>query len=142
MAGESPNLRYSGCVAAANYWNPGTALYGPFGSAQYLAVFISAARTVTLQTTGGGPMFGILQNSPALGQAADVAIGGISKAVAGAAISFSGSPVPLMVDTHGRLIAWTAGGGNTQVAEALEGCSAADSIITVRIYEPGFKVVT
>ena len=48
MTTEAP-LQKDGaqCVAAANYWNPTTALFGPQGSGQFLAVFLSAARTVS-----------------------------------------------------------------------------------------------
>jgi len=142
MAGESPFLKYSGCVAAANYWNPASALYGPYGSGQFLGVQITSARTVTVVSATGAEIFGILQNTPAAGQAAVVAFSGISKAVAGGAWSLATATYPLMTDTHGRLVAWVAGAGNFQVAEAIDAPGAADTIGTVRIFNPPFKVVT
>jgi len=143
MATEGPFMGDGAqTVAAANYWNPTSKLYGYNGSGQFLGVKISASRTVALQTAAGGPIYGVLQNSPDIGQAADVILFGISKVVAGAAISFSGNPIPLMVDANGRFVPWTAGAGNSQVGEAIEACSAADAIVTAKIYAQPVKVLT
>lgn len=129
MATESP-LMHDGaqCVAAANYYNPSSALDGPNGSGQFLFVTISAARTVAIQTSQGGAVYGILQNTPALGQAADVGIAGISKLVAGAAFSAGAN---LMSDTNGRGIAQTS--TNVIGAVALEAATAAGQVITVAV---------
>jgi hypothetical protein len=48
-------------------------------SDQYTLVKTTAAGTVTQQVTEGGVVFGILQNRPASGSAAAVAVSGISK---------------------------------------------------------------
>lgn len=130
MATESPLIHDGAqCVAAANYFNPATPLSGPNGSGQFLGVYISAARTVAVDATGGVAIYGILQNTPSLGQAADVGILGISKAVAGAALTFND---PLMTDTSGRVI--TATSTNHRFATALESATAAGQIITVMIH--------
>jgi hypothetical protein len=132
MATEGPLLKDGAqCVAAANYWNPASALDGPNGSGQFLAVYVSAARTVAAVATEGVAMYGILQNTPALGQAADVAIVGVSKMVAGAAIT---AGAELMTDANGRLIAWVGGSDYVKVGRALEAAGAANDIFTGIIY--------
>ena len=83
---------------------------------------------MTVQTSSGGAVYGILQNTPASGQAADVGIMGISKVVAGAAITAGAN---LMCDTAGRAVAQTS--TNIIAAVALEAATAAGQIITVAI---------
>ena len=120
-------------VAAADYSNTG-GLTGPGGSGQFLAVKASGTtdHTVTLANTGGEQIFGLLQNKPYTSQAADVGLFGISKAVAGAAIT---TGARLMTDTSGRLITCTS--GNFQVAQALEAATAANQIISVYLMAGG-----
>jgi hypothetical protein len=132
MTTEAP-LQKDGaqCIAAANYWNPTTALYGPLGSGQYLIVFLSGSRTVSLQTTQGALSYGVLQNAPAAGQAADVAIGGITKVVVGAAVT---AGAELMADTNGRAITQTS--TNRKVGMALESATAANAMISMLVYTP------
>ena len=123
MATEGP-LTHDGSqtVAAANY-----------GSSQYLAVALStsADRTVVLASTQGQQVYGILQNKPATGQAADVGLQGISKAVAGGTIT-RGNPV--MTNTSGQLVAWTSGSLYAQIGWAIES-AVSGQIFTV--YLPG-----
>lgn len=127
-------------TAAANYYNPASPLAGPGGSAQFLGVFISASRVVTIQTTGGGQIYGVLQNTPtALNDAADIGILGITKMVAGASIT---AGAELMMDSSARFITWTAGAANFKVGMALETIAAANGIFTGLIYNPNYKVVT
>jgi hypothetical protein len=136
MATEGPQLRDGGnTVAAANYYSPGSALSGPNGSGQYLAVKLStsADRTATLANTGGEPIFGVLQNTPESGAPCDVCMGGITKAVGGAAITRGAQ---LMTDTSARLI--TATSGNQVVGFALESCGAANDLFTVYIIPGGW----
>ena len=132
-------LRSSTCQAAANYWNPAVKLYGPYGSGQFLAVYVSASNVVTLRTTQGGQIFGILQNSPDINQAAEVAYGGECKAVAGGTFT---AGAYLMVDANARLILWAAGAGNVQVAMAMEAAPNADSVVRVLVNPPGRVVLT
>lgn len=112
-------------VAAANYYNPTSALSGPNGSGQFLAVQLStsADRTSLLVSSGGVAIYGILQNTPAQGDAADVCLFGLTKAVGGAAITRGAS---LMVDSSGRLV--TATSTNVIVGYAVESCSGANDI--------------
>jgi hypothetical protein len=129
MATEGPLIHDgSQCTAAANYYNPASALDGPNGSGQFLCVYISAARVVTVQTSSGGAVYGILQNTPASGQAADVGIMGVTKAVAGASFSAGAN---LMCDTAGRLITQTS--TNIIVATAIEAATAANQVVTVAV---------
>lgn len=118
MASESNLLSVAWYVAAANYWNPASALAGPGGSGQFLAVAVSAVadHTVVLASGAGQKILGILQNKPALGEVAEVAIHGITKAMVGAAGSTRGSPQ--MVDATGAITDWTAGTAKAQIGYA------------------------
>jgi uncharacterized protein DUF2190 len=134
MATEAPLIRDGAqTVAAANYYNPGTALYGPGGSGQFLCVYLSGARTVTLgPASNGGVIYGILQNTPDIGQAADVALFGITKAVSQAAIS-AGAPV-MAEGTNGRVMPWVSTAGNVIIGYALEAATAANAILTILLF--------
>lgn len=135
MAVEDPMLRDGNTIAAANYYNPGTPLLGPNGSGQFLAVRLSTAadNTSVLEVTGGVPIFGILQNTPNLGEACDVAFIGETKAVAGAAVTRGDL---LMTDTHGRLI--TATSTNQVVGQAKESAGAAGVVFAVNLFAGGW----
>lgn len=119
MATEGP-LQHDGSQTVA-----GADLSG----SQFYAVKITAARTVGLANTGGEQIYGILQNKPTTGQAADVGFLGVSKAAAGAAIAAGAA---LTTDTTGRLI--TATSTTHRVATALEAATAAGQLITVMVY--------
>lgn len=140
MSVDTPLIRDGGqMIAAANYYNPGSALAGAGGSGQFLGVNITASRTVSVQTTVGGQIYGVLQNTPNISQAADVGIAGISKMVSGASIT---AGAELMVDASGRFITWVAGSGYFKVGQALETTSAANNVFSGAIYSPNYKVVT
>jgi len=127
-------------IAAANYYNPAVPLAGPGGSGQFLGVVISASRTISIQTSPGGQIYGVLQNTPlALNDAADIGLLGITKMVAGASIT---AGAELMMDASGRFITWVAGAGNFKVGMAIETIAAANGIFTGLIYNPNYKVVT
>jgi hypothetical protein len=119
MATDSPLIRDGAQnVASANY-----ASYVQ----QYCAVSISGSRSVTL-TGAGAASYGILQNKPAQGQAADVGLLGPSKGQAGAAFS---AGVALMSNASGQLIAWST--GSYIVAYSIEAATAAAQIVTVYV---------
>lgn len=135
MATEGPLFKDGAqTTAAANYYNPASALDGPNGSGQFLAVYVSASRTVALVATEGVAMYGVLQNTPTEGEAADVALAGISKMVAGAAIN-AGAEV--MTDANGRFIPWVSGSDYVKVGRALEAAGAAGDVFTGQIYPAG-----
>lgn len=120
MATEGPTIHDgSQTVAAANYGNT-TGFAGPGGSAQFLGVVLSQTvdRTVAVGTVAGAQVYGVLQNKPAIGQAADVLIFGITKAVCAAAGSTHGKPQ--MMTATGAFTDWTATGNKAQIGYALE----------------------
>lgn len=119
MATEGPLIHDGSQTTAAADYSAGTQ--------QYCAVSLSAARKVTL-TTAGAASYGILQNKPASGQAADVGLIGVSKGQSGASFA---AAVPLMATTGGQLIAWTT--GNYIVAYSLEAATAANQLVTVYV---------
>lgn len=107
---------------------------------QFLAVTISGSRTVNLATSSTtGPIYGVLQNNPTSGQAADVGIAGISKMVAGAAIT---AGAELMINASSQFITWVSGAGNYKVGRALETVSGSGQIFTGLIYNPNVSVLT
>ena len=133
MATESPMLCHTQCTASANL-SPTASLAGWNGSGQYLCMMMSGARTVTVASANTSLVCGILQNDPLSGQAANVGFMGVSKAVAGAAIT---AGAQLMSDTSGRVITQTTAGTNPTMGQAIETAGAAGQIITILIY-PGF----
>jgi ABC-type uncharacterized transport system permease subunit len=118
MATEGPNI-FDGSQTTAAV---------DLSASQFYCVKVTAARSVNLASTGGEAIYGVLQNKPTLGQPANVAIFGITKAASGAAFS---AAAYLMTDSTGRLI--TATGTNHRVAQALEAATAAGQLITVAV---------
>lgn len=130
MAVESSLVKHSLCTAAANYSST-AALAGPNGAGQYLLVKYTgtgSAPTATVCSSNADSAVGVLQNDPASGAAADVAIGGVSKVVAGAAFSIGAA---LMSDTSGRAIAQTS--TNPIIGYALGQATAANQIVPMQI---------
>jgi hypothetical protein len=136
-------------VAAANYGNganlPGTntagTTGGATGSGQFLCVKLSTsvARTSVLVAALGSPVYGILQNKPGTGQAADVGIYGITKAVVGAAGSTLG--LPQMSAADGRVTDWASGAASCQIGWALE-TGVAGQVISIFFNGTNNKVLT
>lgn len=142
MATEGPIIKDGGqCIAAANYYNPASALAGPSGSGQFLGVTLSqsADRTALLVSTTGAQIYGILQNKPASGDAADVAIFGVTKAVVGTGGSTHGKPQ--MMNSNGTVTDWTSGSSYAQIGYALE-TGASGAIITMFLGATSPKVLT
>ena len=136
-------------IAAANYGNganlAGTntagTTGGSTGSGQFLCVAISAsvARTSVLASAAGQQIYGVLQNKPGIGQAADVGIFGITKIVVGTGGSTLG--LPQMTTTAGAVTDWTTGSGKVQIGVALE-TGAAGAVITMFLYGGQQKLLT
>jgi hypothetical protein len=118
-------------TAFANYYNPLTPLAGPGGSGQFLAMVFQANHVSQVQTTQGGPMIGVLQNTPLVFDPCDIGISGITKAVAGAAVTFGQE---LMVDSSGRFIPWLAGPSNLLAGATW---TTGVSVITMGVANPG-----
>lgn len=118
MATDTPMIRDGSATTAS----------ADLSSKQFYAVALSGSRTVNLASTGG-KIYGILQNKPTSGQAADVCIFGITKALAGSGGWTAGNS--LKVDASGSLIATSSGDANV-VAVAVETASAGD-IATIKV---------
>lgn len=121
MATDSPMIRDGSTFTAS----------ADLSAKQFYAVVISGSRTVGLAAANAG-MRGILQNKPTSGQAADICIEGVCKAIAGGTITAGNK---LQVDLNGKLIANTTGADAYTVAVANESAVAGDifSISIVRI---------
>lgn len=135
MATESPLIHDGSQTTAATDMSVTGGLNGTSSSGQFLAVKITAARSVNIASSGGEQIYGILQNRPLSGQAADVGILGVSKAVAGA--QFTGGNF-LMTDTSGRMIPATS--TNHRVAWAIESAATSGIVATVFLM-PGGQTV-
>lgn len=93
---------------------------------QFYGVKLTAAHTVNV-AGNGEKIVGVLQNKPAAaGNAATVVLDGITKAVAGAAISV-GDEVSL--DANGKFV--TAAIGDTVAGVAVDAASADGDVISV-----------
>jgi len=106
-------------ISTADYRNStqsGTTRMGPSGSGQFLAVKQSTVNAGVIYTTtlAGQPAAGILQNKPKDGEAAAVAIFGISKAVAGSTIITAGGD--LMVDSSGCMTPYSSAANQSRFA--------------------------
>src|SRR4051812_47110957 len=125
MANESPMISWGWGISgfdARNSTNSGTTRGGPSGSGQFLAVIVSTAAdlTVLLSTVAGDKCIGILQNKPSTGIAANVAVFGMSKAVAGATIT-AGQELMNSSTQAGALIPVTT--GLSTIGRALQAAS-------------------
>lgn len=116
MATESPLIHDGSQTTAA----------ADLSGNQFYVVKITGSRLVNLASTGGEIAYGILQNKPTSGAAADIGILGVSKAAAGAAFA---AGAQLMSDSTGRLITRT--GSLHMIAQAIEAATAAGQLITV-----------
>jgi hypothetical protein len=131
FATEGPTMR-DGAQTTAGSDMSGvtvTTLGGYQSSGQYLAVKINASRSVCAMTSSGDMCYGILQNKPPVGAAAEIMIEGITKMMAGGTITADG---PVMADASGRGIARTAGSSYTLLGYAIE-AGVATQLFTMRL---------
>jgi hypothetical protein len=109
-------------------WPAGADLSGK----QYYAVQLTTSETVTL-ADATVRVLGILQNDPASGDAASVALAGISRAVtdgSGTAIAAMDALAP---DANGKLVKTTTDNDET-VATALQASTTDGAIIAVLVH--------
>jgi hypothetical protein len=100
---------------------------GDLSAGQLLFVDVAADGQVDVVASAGADAIGVLQNDPAAaGRAASVAVLGVSKVVAGAAVT-AGARV--QSDASGRAIA--AATGDVVLGRALTAASAAGEVIEV-----------
>lgn len=110
---------YTGVPGTIGAPNPGYGL-------QYRFVKVTGAHQVGLSVANTDPTVGVMQNKPqVVGQAATVAISGVSRVMAGAAIT-AGSKVES--DANGRAVTLTTG---TAKGIALASASGANEMIPV-----------
>jgi len=114
MAWELPSFKLPGFTAEAD-----------LSAAQFLGVNGGTAAGQVALAGAGEAIFGVLQNKPTAGQAAEVMNKGVTKGISGAAILVH---VQVEVDAAGKFITLAAG---VPVGFALEAAGAADEIITV-----------
>lgn len=107
MAVEGPLVRVGWMVAGENLSNT-AGLQGPNGSGMFLAVKQSTAADATIlgQRSANARVYGILQNNPVSGVAADVGISGPSKAVYGGTVTRDDY---VTTDSSGRMVTATTG---------------------------------
>lgn len=102
---------------------------------QYYAVELVASNKCDACDGQGELAAGILQNEPEAGEAADIAVLGMTKAIThdtGIAVNSE-----LTTDANGKLE--VASAGDYVVAIALEGASAEDDVISVLLVHHGVK---
>ncbi len=145
MATQDPLLRHSQCTLGFSALNSSTylgstALAGPSGSGQYLAVRLSTTlgdRVVALASTAttGVPICGILQNKGSSGSAADIGFVGISKVVCGATANITnGVQLEVSSTAPGTMIAYSSAAAINAVGMALETPGGVGAVFTAYIY--------
>lgn len=149
MATETPLLHDgSQCVLSTSFDArrsslTGSTLNGPNGSAQFYPVFLSTGRTVSLVSTTfqnmstATPVYGILQNTPQGGIAADVGIYGVTKMIGGSSSIVGGGLLQTSSTSAGQVTPYVGGNGRA-FAMALENCTAIGSVFTAFMYGAGF----
>lgn len=126
MATESPFLRDGSQTTAS----------ADLSAKQFYAVKITGARVVGLPTATTDLVYGILQNKPKSGDAADVAIFGICKALAGASLT-AGSLVGVL--SGGLIGTFTTSAGNMALGYAIEAAVSAQ-VFTMYMFPAPFNV--
>lgn len=111
--------------------NGGTTYRGPNGSAQFLGMKISTSRVVGLSTTAGAQIYGVLQNKPSAGEAANVAVFGITKAVAGSTFP---NGTDLECSSSGDFIPYSSAAGINRCGRAIEDVTAVGQIFSMALY--------
>jgi hypothetical protein len=145
MATESP-LIHDGSQTVLSTANDarrssitGTTLNGPNGSAQFYPVYISTGRVVSLVSTTfqnmstSTPLYGILQNTPGPGQAADVGILGITKAISGSSSIIGGTVLQTSSTAAGQVTPFVGGNGRPW-GISLETVTSAGAVFTALMY--------
>lgn len=118
MSFEQPGFKPAALNAAAD-----------LSAKQFLGVKVTADRAVNVVSASTDKSIGILQNKPLSGQEAEITHNGVSKAIAGAAVTVG---VEVMFDTNGKVIAATT--TNRAVGVALQAAGGANEVIPVLLY--------
>jgi len=105
-------------------------------AAQYKFVKLDSSGNVIVCSAVTDAPIGVLQNSPASGVEAEIAVAGVTKVVAGAAITTANlQTTAIGTDTSGRAVAKTLGTDTTNfvVGRPLLAAGAANDVITAII---------
>lgn len=125
MAWELPNFCIGSLTAGAD-----------LSGSQFRCVKVTGDNTVGLADTQGEVILGVLQGKPAAGEAADVTVVGVTKVVAGAALTAGET---WGTDAQGRAVPVTPGTGGAVgdfvAGVVLEGANAGE-IATVTVGAP------
>ena len=131
MATEGPTIHDGGqCFAGVNM-SSSAGLVGWNGTAQFLLVKLTAARTLAPVALATDYAYGVLQNDPIAGYVCDVVIFGITKAINGVAGALAAG-VPVMADTSGRIIVAVSSGTNQACGITLEAATAQNQVIAMK----------
>jgi len=125
MSWEAPGFKPPALTASAD-----------LSAKQYTAVKASGVNTVTSVAAATDAVLGVLQNKPTSGQEAEITHTGVTKMLAGAAVT-AGAEV--MCDTSGRAITAVTT-GNRILGIALETAANANEVIAVLLYSGAPKV--
>lgn len=123
MAYEIPCFKLGTEVAASD-----------LSSYQFYALKVTASGVAL--AGAGEAIVGILQNKPISGEAAEIVVSGVSKAVSGAAFS---KGALLEVDANGKLIAASSTIGYKLVGIALEAATGANQVVSVLLKDLGIQ---
>lgn len=105
-----------------------------FASSQFLAVELSSTvNQVTVCNNAGDTVFGVIQDNVASGKASSIRVQGVTKWVAGAAVSIGDR---VGTDASGKCVTKTPAGGTKQAGIALTAAAADGDIISV-LLTPG-----
>lgn len=141
MAIEDVLIKVGAFLSTADYRDStlsGTTHTGPNGSAQFQAVRLSSGANldliIGLCTAAGQAAIGVLQNKPNANAAADVAIFGVTKAVAG---STFGAGIDLEVDSSGCMTAYSSAAGVAKIGKSLETVTGTGQVFAMLLYGMG-----
>lgn len=103
-------------------------------ASQYTVVKLSAANKINVASLNTSRTYlGILQTDPTSGQRATVCVNGVSKAVAGAAVTVGDI---ITHDSSGHVITKPSSGTYVCFGMALEAAGAANDVIAILVRDP------
>jgi hypothetical protein len=144
MATESPLLHDTHFTLSTTYDArrasiTGTTLNGPNGSAQFFPVFASTTNDLQVTLSTGGTIastnitcVGILQNTPGPGEAADVGIFGVTKAIAGSTF-VRGQLLSPSGSIAGGVTTYSTGNG-PPIGFAMESVTSTGTVFTMGLF--------
>ena len=133
--------RYARCALAAwaqfgeQLMVPGfrtNSSYATLGATKYILVQATAANRANMATNGtSSTILGVMQNNPAVDEAMSIACAGLSKVVAGDAVTVNAI---LTSNASGRAVAVVSGDLSIACGRALEAAGADGDVITAMLF--------